>query len=87
MLHLVFIAFFLLGAVVGWLVVYFVRKYKDYTPRVLRDAALMFLVKHFYALMYLQGLSTIAQWTYRWRVIWQVGEGIGFDTKNVGRDY
>lgn len=42
MLHLVFIAFFLLGTVVGWLVVYFVRKYKDYTPRVLRDTALLF---------------------------------------------
>ena len=42
MLHLVFIAFFLLGAVVGWLVVYFVRKYKDYTPRVLRDTAFLF---------------------------------------------
>lgn len=42
MLHLVFIAFFLLGSVVGWLVVYFVRKYKDYTPRVLRDTALLF---------------------------------------------
>ena len=42
MLQLVFIAFFLLGAVVGWLVVYFVRKYKDYTPRVLRDTAFLF---------------------------------------------
>lgn len=42
MLQLVFIAFFLLGSVVGWLVVYFVRKYKDYAPRVLRDTALLF---------------------------------------------
>lgn len=43
MLHLVFIAFFLLGAVVGWQVVYFVCKYNDYAPRVLRDMANFFL--------------------------------------------
>lgn len=43
MCYLLFIAFFLLGAVVGWLVVYFVRKYNDYTPRALRDTAMLFL--------------------------------------------
>ena len=29
MLRLVFVSVFLLGAVIGWLVVYFVRKYKE----------------------------------------------------------
>lgn len=43
MLRLVFIAMFLFGAVIGWLVVYFVRKYKEYNPKVLRDTALLFL--------------------------------------------
>lgn len=43
MLYLVFIAMFLFGSVIGWLVVYFVRKYKEYSPKVLRDAALLFL--------------------------------------------
>ena len=43
MLYLVFIAMFLFGSVIGWLVVYFVRKYKEYTPKVLRDTALLFL--------------------------------------------
>ena len=41
-LHLAFIAFILLGTVIGWLVVYFVRKYEKYDPRVLRDTALLF---------------------------------------------
>ncbi len=35
MLQLVFVSVFLLGAVIGWLVVYFVRKYKEYNPKVL----------------------------------------------------
>lgn len=43
MLYLVFIAMFLFGAVIGWLVVYFVRKYKEYNPKVLKDTALLFL--------------------------------------------
>ena len=43
MLHLVFIAMFLFGSVIGWLVVYFVRKYKEYNPKVLKDTALLFL--------------------------------------------
>ena len=43
MTHLVFIAMFLFGSIKGWLVVYFVRKYKEYTPKVLRDTALLFL--------------------------------------------
>ena len=34
---------FLFGSVIGWLVVYFVRKYKVYTPKVFRDTALLFL--------------------------------------------
>ena len=43
MLRLVFASVFLLGAVIGWLVVYFVRKYKEYNPKVLRDSMLLFL--------------------------------------------
>lgn len=43
MLRLVFVSVFLLGAVIGWLVVYFVRKYKEYNPKVLRDSMLLFL--------------------------------------------
>lgn len=43
MTHLVFIAMFLFGSIIGWLVVYFVRKYKEYTPKVLRDTVLLFL--------------------------------------------
>ena len=43
MLRLVFVSLFLLGAVIGWLVVYFVRKYKDHNPKGLRDAIMLFL--------------------------------------------
>ena len=43
MLRIVFISVFLFGAVIGWLVVYFVRKYKDYNPKALRDSLLLFL--------------------------------------------
>lgn len=40
---LIFIALFLLGSVVGWLVVYFVRKYKEHSPKALRDTIVLFL--------------------------------------------
>ena len=43
MLQIIFISVFLFGAVVGWLVVYFVRKYKKYNPKVLRDSMVLFL--------------------------------------------
>lgn len=43
MLYLIFIALFLLGAVIGWLVVYFVRKYKEHSPKALRDTIVLFL--------------------------------------------
>ena len=43
MFHIIFISVFLFGAVIGWLVVYFVRKYKDYNSKVLRDTIMLFL--------------------------------------------
>lgn len=43
MLQIIFISVFLFGAVIGWLVVYFVRKYKDYNPKALRDSMVLFL--------------------------------------------
>lgn len=43
MLRLVFVSVFLLGAVIGWLVVYFVRKYKKYNTKVLRDSMVLLL--------------------------------------------
>ena len=43
MLQIICISIFLLGAVIGWLVVYFVRKYKKYNPKVLRDTIVLFL--------------------------------------------
>lgn len=43
MLQIIFISVFLFGAVIGWLVVYFVRKYKDYNSKVLRDTIMLFL--------------------------------------------
>lgn len=43
MLRLVLVSLFLLGAVIGWLVVYFVRKYKDHNPKGLRDTIMLFL--------------------------------------------
>lgn len=43
MLRLVFVSVFLLGAVIGWLMVYFVRKYKKYNPKVLRDSMVLLL--------------------------------------------
>ena len=42
-LQIISISVFLFGAVIGWLVVYFVRKYKDYNPKVLRDTIVLFL--------------------------------------------
>ena len=43
MLRLVFVSLFLLGTVIGWLVVYFVRKYKDHNPKGLRETIVLFL--------------------------------------------
>ena len=43
MLQIIFISVFLFGSVIGWLVVYFVRKYKDYNSKVLRDTIVLFL--------------------------------------------
>lgn len=43
MLRIICISVFLFGAVIGWLVVYFVRQYKDYSPKALRDSLLLFL--------------------------------------------
>lgn len=43
MLYLVFTAFFLFGIVIGWLVVYFVRKYKVYNPKIVRTTSFLFL--------------------------------------------
>ena len=43
MLRIIFISVFLFGAVIGWLVVYFVRQYKDYNPKALRGSLLLFL--------------------------------------------
>lgn len=43
MLRIIFISVFLFGAVIGWLVVYFGRQYKDYNPKALRDSLLLFL--------------------------------------------
>lgn len=42
-LYLIFIGLFLLGAVVGWLVTYFVRKYKEHSPKALRGTIVLFL--------------------------------------------
>lgn len=43
MLRIIIISVFLFGAVIGWLVVYFVRQYKDYNPKALRDSMVLFL--------------------------------------------
>ena len=43
MLQIISFSVFLFGAVIGWLVVYFVRKYKKYNPKVLRDSMVLFL--------------------------------------------
>lgn len=43
MLRIILVSLFLLGAVIGWLVVYFVRKYKEHNPKALRDTIVLFL--------------------------------------------
>lgn len=43
MLRIILVSLFLLGAVIGWLVVYFVRKYKEHNPKALRDTIALFL--------------------------------------------
>lgn len=43
MLRIILISVFLLGAVIGWLVVYFVRKYKVHNPKGLRETIVLFL--------------------------------------------
>ena len=43
MLQIICISIYLLGAEIGWLVVYFVRKYKEYNPKVLRDSMVLLL--------------------------------------------
>lgn len=43
MLRIIFISVFLFGAVIGWLVAYFVRQYKDYNSKALRDSMGLFL--------------------------------------------
>ena len=43
MLYLIFTGLLLFGTVIGWLVVYFVRKYKEYNPKVLRDTSFLVL--------------------------------------------
>ena len=43
MLQIISFSVFLFGAVIGWLVVYFVRKYKKYNPKALRDTIVLFL--------------------------------------------
>lgn len=43
MLYLVFTSLFLFGSVIGWLIVYFIRKYKVYNPKALRDTVFLFL--------------------------------------------
>lgn len=43
MLRIILVSLILLGAVIGWLVVYFVRKYKEHNPKALRDTIVLFL--------------------------------------------
>lgn len=43
MLRIISVSLFLFGAAVGWLIVYFVRKYKDHTPKGLRETIVLFL--------------------------------------------
>ena len=38
------VSLFLFGATVGWLIVYFVRKYKEHNPKGLRETIVLFLV-------------------------------------------
>ena len=43
MLRIISVSLFLFGAAVGWLIVYCVRKYKDHTPKGLRETIVLFL--------------------------------------------
>ena len=43
MLRMISVSFFLFGATVGWLIVYFVRKYKEHNPKGLRETIVLFL--------------------------------------------
>ena len=43
MLRIISVSLFLFGAAVGWLIVYFVRKYKDHTPKGSRETIVLFL--------------------------------------------
>lgn len=43
MLQIIFVSLFLFGAAVGWLIVYFVRKYKEHNPKGLRETIVLFL--------------------------------------------
>ena len=43
MLRIISVSLFLFGAAVGWLIVYFVRKYKDHTTKGLRETIVLFL--------------------------------------------
>ena len=43
MLRMISVSLFLFGATVGWLIVYFVRKYKDHNPKGLRETIVLFL--------------------------------------------
>lgn len=43
MLRIIFVSLFLFGAAVGWLIVYFVRKYKEHNPKGLRETIVLFL--------------------------------------------
>ena len=43
MLRIISVSLFLFGATVGWLIVYFVRKYKDHNPKGVRETIVLFL--------------------------------------------
>ena len=43
MLRMISVSLFLFGATVGWLIVYFVRKYKEHNPKGLRETIVLFL--------------------------------------------
>ena len=43
MLRIISVSLFLFGAAVGWLIVYFVRKYKEHNPKGLRETIVLFL--------------------------------------------
>ena len=42
MLRMISVSLFLFGATVGWLIVYFVRKYKEHNPKGLRETIVLF---------------------------------------------